>query len=250
MVHRNRGRIFETFPGKLSSMNIATIEELIRVSFVEMAGELRVCLPGRIETYDPETHLASIQPLIKRKFYGQDRAELLPIVNRVPIIHPRTAKALIRLPVASGDIVTIIFADRSIEPWLQGNGAEAEALDTRQHHLSDAYALLGGYPEGNPITANNPDALEIVVAEGTKITVGNGAEELLQLAHNAFTELKNLVDEVSQTLTDIQSITHAETGGTTGPPLNAAAFVTIKVNVDAIGTTVDTVVSDLEKIKN
>lgn len=232
-------------------MNISTIEELIRVSFIEMAGELRVCLPGRIETYDPDTHLASIQPLIKRKFYGQENAELLPIVNRVPVIHPRTAKALIRLPVASGDIVTLIFADRSIEPWLQGDGVAAEALDTRQHHLSDAYALLGGYPEGNPVTANNPDALEIVVVEGTKITIGNGAAELLQLAHDAFTELKNLVDEMSQTMSDIQAITvTGNLGSPTSTPLNAASFVALKTSVDAIGATVDTVISDLGKIKN
>ncbi len=231
-------------------MHITTMDELIRRSFIEYAGELRVCLPGRIETYDSKTHLASVQPLIKRKFYGQKQAALLPIVNRVPVIHPRTGSALIRLPVAPGDIVTLVFADRSLESWIQGDGTEAEHNDVRQHHISDASALLGGYPEGNPITANNPDALEIQVTEGTKLTIGNGSVELLQVASDAFAELRNLIDEMSQAMSDIQQITvTGNSGSPTSPPLNAASFVALKINIEKIGTSVDTITSDLDKIK-
>lgn len=231
--------------------NISTLDELIRVGFIEYSGDLRVCLPGRIEKYDPDTHLASVQPLIKRKFNARSQAVLLPTINRVPVVHPRTAKAILRLPVAPGDIVTIVFADRSIEGWLQGDGAEAEPQDPRQHDLSDAFAILGGYPEGNPIKANNPDALEIQVEPGTKITIGNGAEELLQIATDAFTELKSLIGEISQTMTDIQLITvTGNSGSPTSPPLNAASFVIIKTKVDTIGTNVDTIIQDLGKIKN
>ncbi len=231
--------------------NVGSLDELLRLSFQEFAGELRVCLPGRIEQYDPDTHIASVQPLIKRRFYGRREAVLLPIINQVPIVHPRTGTALIRLPVASGDIVTLVFADRSIETWLQGNGTETESFDTRQHHLSDAYAILGGYPEGNKCKAKNPKALEIEVKDGTKITIGNGAEELLQLASDAFTELRSLIDEMSQAMTDIQQITvTGNLGSPTGPPLNVASFILLKTNVEKIGTKVDTIVTDLGKIKN
>ena len=199
-----------------------TLEALLRESFDEMAGELRVCLPGRIESYDPDTHLASIQPLIKRRFYARKMAVSLPIINRVPVIHPRTANAYIRLPVARGDLVTMVFTDRSMEAWLQGDGAETEALDTRQHHLSDAYAILGGYPEKKKITADNPEALEIHVEDGVKITIGNGTEELLQIASDAFTELKNLVNELSQTLADIQLLTVTSAGSGSPSPRGAA----------------------------
>lgn len=231
--------------------HVATLEGLITAAFVEFAGELRVCLPGRIESYDPDTHLASVQPLIKRKFYRRKTSGLLPIINRVPVEHPRTGKALIRLPVARGDIVTLVFADRSLEAWLQGKGAASEALDTRQHHLSDAYAFLGGYPEKNKITADNPDALEIHVEPGTKVTVGNGTDELLQIAYDAFNELKQLVQQVSQTMTDVQAITVTAPGGggVTSTPINAGSFATIKTAVDAIETDVDTAIAQLENIK-
>lgn len=232
-------------------MTTNTLDQLIRMAFVEFAGELRVCLPGRIEKYDPDTHLASVQPLIKRKFYGRKTAGSLPIINRVPVIHPRTANALIRLPVASGDIVTMVFCDRSLENWLQGNGAEAENEDSRQHHLNDAYAILGGYPEKNSIKANNPSALEIQVSPGTKMTMGNGTDELLQIAHDAFAELKTIATQLSQTMTDLQllTVTSGGSGSPSSVPINSSSFATIKSAVDTAGTNVDTAIAKLENIK-
>ena len=164
----------------------------------------------------------------------------------MPICHSRTESSLIRLPVALGDLVTIVFSDRSIESWVSGNGEEKEPEDTRKHHISDAVAFLGGYPKGLKQTAKNKNALEIIVKSGTKLTIGNGEEELLQLAHDAFTSLKTVTEELSQTLSDIQLITVSSFGS---PPNNAPSFATIKTSVDAIATGVQTTLTDLEKIK-
>ena len=231
----------------MSSHNV--LLKLINQSIDESNAALRVSMPGRIEKYDPNTMLANIQPLLKIKFYGRNSSELLPIINNVPVCHSRTGSSLIRLPVALGDLVTILFSDRSIESWVSGNGEEKEPEDTRKHHISDAVAFLGGYPKGLKQTAKNKNALEISVKSGTKITIGNGSEELLQLAHDAFTSLKTLTEELSQTLADIQMITHTETGSTTSVPINSASFAAIKTNVDAITTGVQTTLTDLEKIK-
>ncbi len=211
---------------------------------------LRVCLPAKIEDYDPDTQLATVQPLSRVKLYGYKESQSLPFIHRVPVIHPRTASSIIRLPVVNGDICTLIFADRSIENWVAGDGAEKDTLDIRMHHLDDAYAILGGYPEGNPRTANNPDALEIEVDPGAKITIGNGTDELLQLAYDAFVELKNLTTELSTTLTNIQAITvTGNSGAPTSTPINAASFASTKTNVDNITNTVDTVIQSLNEIK-
>jgi len=210
---------------------------------------LRVCMPARIEKYDPDTHLATVQPLIKVKFYKRKEPELLRFIERVPVIHPRTASAIIRLPVKKGDICTLIIADRSIENWVAGDGTEKDPNDKRMHHLEDAYAILGGYPEGNPLTANNPDALEIQVGDGVKITMGNGTDDLLQLAHDAFTELKTLSEELSTVLTNIQLLTVTAAGTPTSVPINATDFAATKTNVDNITNIVNTVIQSLENIK-
>lgn len=218
----------------------------------DATAELRVCMPGRIVEYDADTHLASVQPLLKRKFYGASESVLLPIVNNVPVVHPRTASAMVRLPVAPDDIVMMVFADRSIERWLDGDGTEVEPQDIRQHHISDAYCILGGYPSEAPITANNPDALEIFVVPGTKLTIGNGTDELVELAHGAFTDLKELCDNLIDVLLNIQLLT--VTGVTGGPgvsgvPVNAPIFATLQTAVDGISEAVQEKIESIENLK-
>lgn len=229
---------------------MVTLDRLIRLGVEEFTQGLRVCMPGRVESYDAQTHLASVQPLLKTRLYNRAQPELLPVVSRVPVVHPRSQRAIVKVPIARGDIVTMVFADRSIENWLQGSGEAREPFDVRRHHLTDAYAIPGGYPEGAPRTTPAPGALELVVDAGTKVYIGNGEQEVLQIAHDAFTRLKELADELSTTLQDIQSITHTDSqGGTTGPPLNAAAFAATKTSVDAIASAVQTIADDLAELK-
>lgn len=228
-----------------------TINALVSEIFNELSGKLRVCMPAKIETYDPDTHLATVQPLLKVKFYGREVSTLLPSINRVPVIHPQSTNAIIRVPINKGSICTLVFADRSIENWVAGAGDPREPLDTRKHHLNDAYAIPGGYPEQSPWEATNPDALELQVKSGTKIAVGNGTDELLQLAHDAFNELKDLVGELSQTLADIKllTVTCAGPGNPSSVPINVASFTSIETAVGAIETAVDATIASLENIK-
>ena len=226
------------------------LDKLLNEYLTEFGNDLRVCMPAKITEYDPGTQIAQVQPLIKRTLYRRSSSELLPIINDVLVVHSRTDKAMIRFPVNKGDIVTLVFADRSLENWLKGDGTEKDPNDTRSHSLNDAYAFLGGYPEGKKWTPKNKDALEIIVKAGTKITVGNESEELLQLASDAFNSLKDLTEELSQAMTDIQSITvTGNSGSPTSTPINASSFATLKTNIDAITNTVNTTITDLAKIK-
>ena len=227
------------------------LQLVIHDMFREMAGDLRVCLPGEIQEYDPDTMLASVQPLLKRRFYAATGPVLLPIINNVPVIHPRSGTAMIRLPIARGDIVTLMFSDRSIEQWVQGSGEANYPGDQRIHHLSDAYAIPGGYPKGKKKTAKNPNALEIVVESGTKVTIGNGTDELLAIAHASFTSLKSLCDRLADTLTGIQAITVTtiSLGSPTSVPINAATFAALKTQVDSLASSVNSEVQKLGNLK-
>ena len=230
---------------------MSDLNEWLDIALKEYGANLRVCLPGKIVKYDADTEIASVQPLIKRQFYREKTARLPPIITQVPVIFPRTATSIIRLPVTLGDIVVILFADRAIDNWVTGNGSAKDPISQRLHHTADAFAFVGGYPIGKQWKATNPDALEIQVKSGTKITIGNGTEELIQLAHDAFSKLKSLADELSGTLTDIQAITVTAPsgGGPTSPPINASAFAAIKTNVDTLSGEINTLVTNLEQIK-
>lgn len=225
------------------------LQTVVRDMFRDFAGDLRVCLPGEIQEYDEDTMLASVQPLLRRRFYSETSSVLLPIINNVPVIHPRSGSAMIRLPIARGDIVTIMFCDRSIEQWVQGNGEAKYPDDPRIHHLSDAYAIPGGYPKGKQKPAANPDALEIVLESGTKVTIGNGTDELLAIAHASFTSLKSLCDRLSDTLAGIQAITVtcAASGSPSSTPINAATFSSLGTQVNSLSSDVNT---ELQKLGN
>ena len=228
---------------------MSQLHNLIKDSFDEMMNEVHVSLPAEIIKYDVDKMTCSVQPLIQRKFYRRSEPSKYPVINNVPVVFSRTASALIRLPVTKGDIVALVFTDHEISNWVQGSGASGVYIENRQHHINDCFAFVGGYPIGKKKTAKNPKALEIVVASGTKLPIGNETDELLAIAHASFTELKTLTEKLSATLTNIQAITVVAGGDTSTPPLNSAAFAATKTQVDAVATAVNTQLSKLSNIK-
>ena len=224
---------------------------LIRESFAELISDVHVCMPAEIIKYDADTMTCSAQPLIKRRFYRRDKAESYPVINKIPVVFNRTANALIRLPVTKGDIVMLVFADHEISNWINSTGIANEYLDKRYHHLNDCFAFVGGYPTGKSHEAKNPNALEIIVSSGTKITIGNETDELLAIAHASFAELKTLTEKLSDTLTNIASltVTCASAGNPSSTPINGAAFAATKTQVDAVTTAVNAQLTKLSNLK-
>jgi len=222
---------------------------LIRESFNELMNDVHVCLPAEIIKYDADKMTCSVQPLIQRKFYKRANPEKYPVINNVPVIFPRTATALIRLPVTIGDIAILVFADHELSTWVNSKGASNVYSDNRRHHINDCFAFVGGYPILKPHAAVNPEALEIIVSSGTKVTIGNETDELLAIAHASFTELKTLTEKLSETLTNIQAITVTAppTGGVTSTPINAISFAATKTAVDSVTTAVQ---DELDKLNN
>lgn len=212
-----------------------SLETLIRMGFSHLMTDFRVALPGTVErVISGKTRLVDVRPMISVRYYEAEGVTDLPIIQRVPLVEPRTKSAFISLPVSKGDPVLMVFGDRALENWIKSDGAvPVEPLDTRSHDLTDAFAILGGWPEsmsGNRPGAN-PDDLDIQVESGVKILIGNGTDELLQLAHDSFTALKDTLAAIQ--LLTVLGVTTG--GGVSGLPVNAATFATLETAVgDAI----------------
>ena len=151
-----------------------------------MSDELRVCMPGKIVTIDFKTQKASVQPDFKRK-YNDGTEQSSPIIYNVPIAHPRAKDAFVVMPLKKGDSVTLIFSDRSLEKWLS-SGAEGDPGDERSHHISDAFAIPGGYAFSDLAGIANGDdliiknkKLEIRCKKNGHIQVLNSAHELISV---------------------------------------------------------------------
>ncbi len=201
--------------------------------------ELRVAGPGVVNSYDPVTRQAEIQPLIKRKAFGAESPVALPPVPNVPVLHPQTQAGALILPVAAGDPVLLVFTDRSLDDWKASNGSQpTEAKDKRKHDFSDCYAILGGWPSALSFTpATDAANLALQVASGTKMYLGNDTDELLSIMHAVFEQLETLLDYKLNT----ESFSNG--GGPTGPATTAVG------NVDTVKDAVEEQRTKLENLK-
>lgn len=111
----------------------------------DIMSNLRVALPGIIQSFDPETITCVVQPAVKgyeSDDAGKKSSLSLPLLVDVPVIFPRGGGVTLTFPVKAGDECLLMFADRCIDFWWQ-NGGVQEPVDGRMHDLSDAFAIVG-----------------------------------------------------------------------------------------------------------
>jgi hypothetical protein len=107
--------------------------------------DLHVALPARVERYDAAKQLVDVQPLLKEAHPDEDGepvAASLPMIVDVPVCFPGAGGFRLTFPIQQGDTVLLVFAERSMDIWLE-RGDEVDPVDLRQHHLSDAVAIVG-----------------------------------------------------------------------------------------------------------
>ena len=161
------------------SSQLSTLASNIKEGIEARLKELHTSLPGIVESFDPETQTASIQPAIKRIFKTNDgdkeilTPENLPILINVPVQFPRGGGFSITFPVKKGDECLLVFCERSIDSWYT-SGKISEPLSRRFHSLSDATAFVGISSSTNSIPNYSADDLQIKKDDGSvEITLFN-----------------------------------------------------------------------------
>jgi len=193
-----------------------SIELVVEEGIDSALKRLHTCLPGVVDSFDPATQLADIQPTIKRK--TEEEVVNLPLLTNVPVRFQKSADFSITFPITTGDEVLVIFAERSIDTWLEYGGIQ-NPFDFRKHDLSDAFAFPMMYSQKDVIPNFNASNLEIRLNVGTGSIVitpagvvsieGNASLNLdaTEIALNSgadfavkFTVLKGLIDSFMATL--------------------------------------------------
>lgn len=190
----------------------ATLPDAMRVAISRAIAGIHTCLPGKIEKYDHEKQMASVKPLIK-KFYLDNKTESLPVIVNVPVIFPRTANFSFTHPIEEGDLVLLLFCERSLEKYL-AEGGEQEPGDRRKHDLTDAIAIPGLYPFSEPSEADNNEDVLIKFHEA----------ELRIKPDGNFYMKGDLIVEGDVVADDVSLKTHIHSGvetggGVSGPPV-------------------------------
>lgn len=199
-----------------------SLSNLLRTAIGFELSTIHTSIPGRVESYNSSTQKASVKPLVKKK-YKDGVVESLPVIVNVPIMFPRTSNSIISLPISKGDLVLIVFMERSIDQWLSSNGSDSLPGSNRKFDMSDAVAIPGLYPFGlssdalpNSLLVKNGN-MRVEINNSDKIAIGNNQEELLDL--------------IEQILVGIEAITITHEG--VHPINNIATFSLIRT---ALGT--------------
>ena len=133
-----------------------------------LAKNLRVAMPGIIQSFDAETVTAVVQPAIRcveTDNDGNRTTRDYPLLTDVPVVFPRGGGCTLTFPVKAGDECLVIFADRCIDFWWQSGGVQ-EPVDDRMHDLSDAFAIVGPQSQVKKISGISTSGAQLRTDDG------------------------------------------------------------------------------------
>lgn len=137
--------------------------ETMRRMIDNLNGQLRVAMPGIIQTFDPIEQVATVRLAIRERIVDQNKtiqnAEI-PILPDVPVVMPRAGGFAMTFPVKPGDECLVIFADICIDAWW-ANGGVQNIQEYRRHDFSDAFAVLGPWSQPRVLAEYSSNDLEI-----------------------------------------------------------------------------------------
>ena len=208
---------------------MSTLADAMKAAVRRGLREARVALPGRLEAYDASQARADVFPLLREEYFDEEglrQSERLPIVRDVPVVFPGAGGFRLTFPVAVGDSCLLLFSDRSLDTWLTGGG-EADPVDPRAHHLSDAVALLGLRDFGHAWRGADTPGLTLGEDGGAQIHIEAGT---IRLGERAPAYSAALAELVSQELSAMRAAFNLHThggvqtgGGTSGVPVAGMA---------------------------
>jgi hypothetical protein len=136
--------------------NTPGLSQVLGAWVTRACADIMVCKPARVVRWDAALQLVDAQPLTKNSYYdetGERKTEDWPVITNVPMCFPSSGGYGMTFPVAVGDMVLLMFADRSIDGLL-ANGSNVDPGEGRSHHLSDAIAIPGMHHFG--VGGNGP----------------------------------------------------------------------------------------------
>ena len=134
--------------------------------------DLHTCLPAEIvgvrEGKDAR-QFVDVLPTLQRSVIDADglpQNEAYPVIPMVPVGYAQGGGFFVSLPLAVGDIVLLVFAERSLDAWIESarhaGGSAIVPGDVATHTLQGAIALpCGPAPRSSLLTG--VDAADVVI---------------------------------------------------------------------------------------
>ena len=144
-----------------------TIVEGVQAVVQGERADQRTAIPATVQSYNLATQRATVQAGVQLQLLnGTTISE--PVFADVPVMWPSAGGYSIHAPLAAGDEVLVVFAERSIDEWLAAGGYNRVAGDTRRFSAQDAIAIPGlrSAPNALPANARPAGAVCVAAADG------------------------------------------------------------------------------------
>lgn len=163
--------------------------DLLKAAVAAGTAAMHTALPGVVVSYDATKQTISAQVVIQSRYKQADGtlvAYTPPVISNIPVAFPSGGSWSITWPLAAGDPVVLVFAERSLDEWKATGNSESTPAHLRRFDLSDAIAIPGAQAPASPLEATAYDASAMVIA-GDLIKMGSSAA-------SAWIALASLVD--------------------------------------------------------
>lgn len=152
-----------------------SLQEVIGIALDGFERRLPKALPARVTKYEASKQRVSCKVLVQRPYFDEEAArqvESIPVIPNVPVQFPGGIAFRMTFPISDGNLVVngiriaattgvLIWADRSLDKWLTGGGAEVDPEFDHVHALSDAMFIPGVNPFGAPLGHVPTDKMSI-----------------------------------------------------------------------------------------
>ena len=138
---------------------VQTIKDTVN----EMLGDIHTAIPGRIESVDLETGLASVMPVMKKKLRNGQTMDY-PLITGVPIVFPQGAGQSVSIvfPVNQGDTCLLVISEQALDYWLFGR----ETGTDLPFDITNAICIPGLFQRA-------PEALASANSQNSVVVTGN-----------------------------------------------------------------------------
>ena len=208
---------------------LALLEKQIKVS-------LNCHHVGTIQSFDAEKQTAKVQIAYKKSYLEpNDKGVYIvkdkdyPVLVDCPVVVLRGGLASLQMPIAEGDECLLLFNDRAIDTWFQGN-LGAKIPNPRLHSMADGFALVGLGSIPNALSDYPTDGARIkyansyveVKSDSIRLVIADDSADIiaLEITSDGKIAITNMTGELLSTLVDL--MTDISTGTVTtllGPQL-------------------------------
>ncbi len=192
--------------------------DIIRGALESALAEVHTCMPAevvRVHAGEHQRQFVDVQPSLQRRAPNEDGEvvdETLPVVPMVPVGYMQGGGFFISVPLAPGDFVLLVFAERSLDQWLQtarkGSQRAIAPGDVGTHTLEGAVALPCG-PAPRSALLQGVHATDLVIGHVSgngriqitptgEIRAGNATgHDFVALAAKVDAEIGKLKDDIT-----------------------------------------------------